>query len=76
MSTITLTEAQEQLTAWLAASKAVANNSEYRINGRLLRRTDAAEVREMVNYWSNIVSSLTRSNSGLPGTSYSTANFS
>ncbi len=58
MTTITLVEAQSQLTEWLKASKATATGLEYTIKGRNLIRNDGAEIREQINYWSGIVSSL------------------
>lgn len=55
---VTLASAQAQLTAWTAASLALAEGQSYTMNGRSLSLTDAAEVREMLNYWSNIESNL------------------
>lgn len=51
---ITLTEAQEQVTAWKAASLALAKGLSFSMNGRALTRTDADEVRKMIAYWSRI----------------------
>lgn len=51
---ITLASAQEQLAAWTAASLALAQGQSYSMNGRSLSMTDAAQVREMVAYWSGI----------------------
>lgn len=49
---ITLTTAQSQLDAWIAASTAVATSGqEYWINGRKLTRADAGEIRQMIDYW-------------------------
>jgi len=75
MSTITLSEAQTQLTAWLDASKAIATGQEYWISGRRMKRADAAEVRKQINYWSGIVTSLTNDAASLPTISYSLAEF-
>lgn len=75
MSAISLSEAQSQLTVWLAASKAIAESQEYMINGRRMRRADAAEVRSQLNYWSALVTSLTNSANNLPTVSHSVASF-
>lgn len=69
MAGITLEVAQAQLTVWLAASTAVASGQEYEIdagNGsrRRLKRVDAAEIREQLNYWSGMVARLTPSGAG------------
>lgn len=56
---ITLTTAQAQLDAWIAASTAVATSGqEYWINGRKLTRADAEQIRQMIDYWSSKVSEL------------------
>ncbi len=60
MSThITLVQAQAQLTAWLDASASLATAEEYTIGSRRLKRSDADQVRRMIDYWSNQVSKLT-----------------
>lgn len=56
MAGITLTQAQAQLDAWIAASIAVANNQEYDItaaNGsrRKLIRADAMAINEQIKFW-------------------------
>ncbi len=51
MSIISLATAQAQLNLWLAADAAVASNQEYQIEGRRLRRADAAEIRTNIDYW-------------------------
>ncbi|SHE67656.1 hypothetical protein SAMN02745157_0690 [Kaistia soli DSM 19436] len=51
MPVIDLAMAQAQLAAWLEASAAVARNQEYRIGDRTLRRVDAAEIRNQIDYW-------------------------
>jgi hypothetical protein len=62
MAGITLAIAQENLTAWLAASTAVAKSQSYRIsvNGseRQLARADAAEIREQIKFWDAQVKAL------------------
>ena len=51
MAGLTLTQAEEQLQQWLAASSAVAKGQSYEIGGRKLTRADAGDVRLMVDYW-------------------------
>jgi hypothetical protein len=60
MAGITLTQAQAQLTAWLAASTAVATGQAYAIAGRSLTRANAAEIREQINFWDAKVKALSR----------------
>lgn len=64
----TLTQAQAQLDAWLAASLAVAQSQEYEIdtgNGRRrLKRADAAEINAQVVFWRREVDALTPSAGG------------
>jgi hypothetical protein len=60
MAGITSAEAQAQLTAWLAASTAVASGQAYSINGRSLTRANAKEIREMIKFWDGQVKSLSR----------------
>jgi hypothetical protein len=56
---VTLSEAQKHLDAWLAADLALATSKEYVILGNhRLTRADAAEVKERIQYWSRVVSSL------------------
>lgn len=65
MSAITLIQAQEQLSAWLAASAAVARKQEYSIdtgNGkRTLKLADAAEIRKQIEFWEQRVRALSGS---------------
>lgn len=65
MSGITLEQAQSNLTSWLAASAAVASAQEYEIDTgsgrRKLRRADAAEIRQQINFWDAKVKQLTPS---------------
>jgi len=55
MAGITLSQAQEQLEVWLAASKAVAGSQSYTIqteNGsRTLTRANAAWIQTQIDYW-------------------------
>jgi hypothetical protein len=68
MAGITLTDAQAQLSAWLAASTAVASNQSYEIdtgNGRRrLNRADAAVIRSQVEFWDRKVKELTPAAAG------------
>lgn len=56
---MTLEQANQHLQAWLSADLALATGKEYNISGRMLRRTDASEVKERIAYWSKQVSQLT-----------------
>lgn len=60
MAGITLAQAEAQLTAWLAASTAVANNQSYSIAGRSLTRANATEIREQIEFWEAKVQKLSR----------------
>lgn len=70
----TLTQAQAQLDAWLAASTAVASSQSYEIdsgNGRRkLTRADAAEILAQIKFWKQQVEALTPSGSGRRRTRY------
>ena len=56
---ITLTTAQSQLDAWIAASNAVATAGQsYTINGRTMTRANLGEIRQMIDFWSGKVSEL------------------
>ncbi len=72
---ISLAQAQTALNNWVAANTAVSNNQEYSIDGRTIKRTDAAEIREQINYWSRIESSLLRQANGESPVSVKLANF-
>ncbi len=68
MAGITLQQAQAQLDIWLAANTAVASGQEYEIDTgsgrRRLRRADAAEIRQQLDYWDARVRALTPSAAG------------
>ena len=64
MAGITLAQAQEQLDAWIAASSAVAKKQSYRIADRQLTFTDAAEIRQQIDYWNSKVVALSQRASG------------
>jgi hypothetical protein len=64
MPGITLEQAQAQLDTWLAANSAVARGQEYEIDTgsggrRRLKRADAGEIRQQIDYWDGKVKSLT-----------------
>lgn len=61
---ITLAQAEAQLTAWLAASSAVASAQSYEIAGRKLTRADAAEIRQQIDYWDSKVKTLSARTTG------------
>lgn len=52
----TLSEAKAILKKWEDASAAVAVGKEFAHNNRRLTREDGEEIREQINYWTNIVS--------------------
>jgi len=68
MAGITLAQAQAQLDTWLAADTAVASGQEYEIDTgsgrRRLKRADAAEIRQRVDYWDGKVKLLTPASAG------------
>jgi hypothetical protein len=81
MAGITLTEAQAQLTAWMAASTAVASGQAYSMSSgagsRSLTRADAKEIRENIRFWNDMVKSLSTGstsgpqiNTGIPRRDY------
>ena len=68
LATLNETEAREQLSEWLKANRKVAVGQSYSIEGRSLSRTDSAEIRRQINYWSRIVAAYDRRNAGLTTT--------
>lgn len=69
MSSLSLTEAHEQLAAWLAASRAVSQSQAYTIatdsSSRSLTRADAKEIREQIIFWQRQVTRLSRAGLGV-----------
>lgn len=65
MAGITLAQAEEQLTLWMAANTAVASGQEYSIGSRSLKRTDAGEIREQITFWDAKVKELSRGTTGM-----------
>ncbi len=55
MSAITLEQAQAKLAVWMSADDALILGQNYTIDQgnvkRVLTRTDAAEIRNNINYW-------------------------
>lgn len=66
---LTLEQAQEHLDKWLAADLAVSAGNSYSIAGRSLSRNSVAEIKEQIQYWSNIVDTIKAKNSGRPTSS-------
>ena len=63
MAGITLAQAETNLTAWLAASEAVAASQSYTIGDRTLTRANAAWIEKMLTYWNSQVQRLSRTRS-------------
>ena len=64
MAGITLTQAQTQLSAYLAAETAVLTGQQYEIAGRMLRRADLAQIREGITTWDARVKTLSMAATG------------
>lgn len=60
MAGITLSDAESQLTVWIAASSAVASGQSYSIAGRSLNRANAREIRENIEFWDRQCKRLSR----------------
>lgn len=60
-----LASAQAALAAWQAADLAVATSQSYSFAGRTLTRTDSAEIRTNIQYWSGQVAMLSASSRGI-----------
>lgn len=60
MAGITLAQAEAQLTAWLAASTAVASGQSHTIGDRTYTRADAVAVQAQVTFWDKQVKRLSR----------------
>jgi len=57
---LTLTQAQTALDAWVAADIAVAKGQSYSMNGRSLTLANSKEIREQIQYWERRVSAFTQ----------------
>ena len=55
---VTLTEAQEQLRAWMDARAAIASGQSYSIGGRTLTRQDSETIESNIQRWHNTVRAL------------------
>lgn len=55
---IELEEAKDSLAAWKKASMALALSKSYQINGRMLTRANASEIKDMLLFWQNEVNRL------------------
>lgn len=64
MAGITLTQAETNLAAWLTASEKTAQGKSYTIGGRSLSRSDASEIRDMINFWQGHVTRLSSGGRG------------
>jgi len=60
MAGITLAQAEAQLTAWMAASTAVASGQSYSIADRSLTRADARAIQQQIQFWDQKVKDLSR----------------
>ena len=73
MSTITLEQAQAQLTALLGAQ--ASNLRTVSIGGRSVSYASAGEMIEAINYWTRMVNTLQRQSDGIARHGYSVADF-
>lgn len=64
MAGITLTQAETQLAAYVAAETKVLQGQAYEISGRRLTRANLAEIRDGMDYWDRKVKELTGSSCG------------
>ena len=64
MAGITLTQAQAQLDAYLAAETAVLGGQSYEIAGRKLTRANLSEIQAGIEIWNNRVVTLSNKANG------------
>lgn len=64
MAGITLTQAQTQLDAYLAAETAVLSGQSYEIAGRKLTRADLSSIQEGISLWNSRVVTLANQATG------------
>lgn len=76
MAVMDLTEATEQLSLWLAASRATSSGLSYSIGNRSLTRADTAQILSMIEYWSAKQRELTAAGAGATSPAVMTAKFS
>ena len=60
MAGLTQAQAETNLTAWVAASEAVASNQSYTIGDRTLTRANAQHILTMIKFWDGEVQRLSR----------------
>ena len=53
---LTLSQAQTALDAWISADLTVAKGQSYSMNGRSLTMANVKEIREQIQYWERRVS--------------------
>ena len=63
MAGLTLAQAQQHLSEWLAADTAVSKGQSYSIGARAFSRADAAEITEKIKFWQTQVNKLSRGGS-------------
>lgn len=64
MAGISLTQAEAQLTAWLAASTAVSQGQAYTIGSRSLSRANSREILQQIQFWDSQVKRLAEGSGG------------
>jgi antitoxin (DNA-binding transcriptional repressor) of toxin-antitoxin stability system len=60
MPALTLTQAKEHLSQWLAADLAVSKGQSYTIKDRTLTRVNSGQIRKNLDYWRTMVNKLER----------------
>ncbi len=61
MAGITLAQAQTNLDKWIATSESVAGGKSITRDGHSWTQADAAEIQNMINFWSGKVAQLSHS---------------
>lgn len=65
MPWITIEEAQENLTMWLGAERAISTGQSYKIGTRSLSRADLSMVASRIAFWRNEIEKLENGQRGL-----------
>lgn len=65
MPWITIEEAQENLTMWLDAERAISTGQSYKIGTRSLSRADLSMVASRIAFWRNEIEKLENGQRGL-----------
>ena len=73
---ITFTQAQTALDAWIAADLAVAKGQSYSMNGRSLTMANVKEIREQIHYWERRLAALSSNSSSGSNQTAALADFS